>query len=188
MLHIIISLTICAINVNYPILKPETYKILVNYRCGIIINQSKEEIVDYIFHTYNINTQEYNFFIYPEFKNNKNYNIDSYISSKNLIQQSIKLQIIWVINCFNKILLNLGCIDNNIPFISVIMNYFDLYNYIRKIEINYRHHLLEIKQIKDEMISISTNKLFNKNVFITKRIKSKERNKRKSKKIKNQYK
>ena len=68
------------------------------------------------------------------------------------------------------------------------MNYFDLYNYIRKIEINYRHHLLEIKQIKDEMISISTNKLFNKNVFITKRIKSKERNKRKSKKIKNQYK
>ena len=79
MLHIIISLTICAINVNYPILKPETYKILVNYRCGIIINQSKEEIVDYIFHTYNINTQEYNFFIYPEFKNNKNYNIDSYI-------------------------------------------------------------------------------------------------------------
>ena len=114
---------------------------------------------------------------------NTEYNkIDSFTSSKKIIQSNIKIMIPWVCKSFEQILIANNFTNLNNNFLSIILNYCEVNNIYDIIEQNYRFYLKDVKQMKEDLITLSNTRLFQSktNLLVSKRIKSKLRT-RKSK-------
>ena len=145
-----------------------------NFRIGLVANLTEAKI-NYLIIGRQLNDYDQSalgFFI------NTNYelypysykNLNAFDNNKKIIQQYISLYSIWIFNILKENLISLGYFNNEFPFTETISNYFIMENLYDAIELKHKINLKEMKQVKEDLITISTNKIFLKNnLFVTKR-------------------
>lgn len=157
-------------------------KFELTVRLGIIINISNEDFNELFLYRYNSTNHFYTFYVNLKYKY-QHYETDfvnAFVSVKQIIHNNINIYFSWLLDLMIKILLTLNIINPFYPICPLIHNYFIIENCIEKIEAAYRVNFKEIKQIKENLISLSVSNYYKnkKIVSVTKRLKLKPRTRR----------
>lgn len=144
------------------------------FRLGIIQNNTDIVIEQYIF------LRDKSFYL------NLNYSlplceffkVDAHMNTKKQIQFNIKLMLPWLIECFRLKLLELNFLNEEISFTQLMLNLCEIQNIHEKIEQSYRYYLRDIKQIKENLITMMMKYGKDDNINISKRTLSKPRHRK----------
>jgi hypothetical protein len=147
-----------------------------SFRVGIIQNNTSEEITYYIltrnhedYHSFYLNMN----FALPNCQFHK---VDAHMNTRKQIQFNIKLMFPWLLDNFRMILQEEGHLHEQVPFMVLMSNIADIQNIFDKIEQHYRYYLRDIKQIKEDMMTMTMNNFnLGEYINISKRMPSKPR-------------
>lgn len=145
------------------------------FRIGIIQNNSDKELFHYICHTRKYSNYSFYMNLHFELPGCEFHKVDAHMNTKKQIQFNIKLMIPWLLENFRIILENEGLLNEHINFTSIMLNTIEIQNIYDKIELHYRFYLKDIKQIKEDMLTMSMNTPFEESINISKRLPSKPR-------------